>query len=104
MLRAGTKRTLPEARATSVFARTEERPMPQAKRQDRRPAAKQASSRWLLLVLFAACSFSVTYGLVTWSRKARDLVQLAVGRIELPSDGPAGMVWIPGGEFTMGTD
>src|SRR5207237_5770233 len=34
------------------------------------------------------------YALVAWSRQARTS----------PADGPPGMVWIPGGEFTMGTD
>src|SRR5262249_28202724 len=78
--------------------------MPKTKPQDSTTAAKQVSSRWLLLLLFAACSFGVTYGLVIWSRKGKELVQLALGRVELPSEAPPGMVWIPGGKFTMGTD
>jgi formylglycine-generating enzyme required for sulfatase activity len=78
--------------------------MPQAKRQDRPSTAKRASSRWPILLVFAACSFGATYGLVIWSRKGKESVQIALGRIELPSEAPPGMVWIPGGEFTMGTD
>jgi formylglycine-generating enzyme required for sulfatase activity len=55
---------------------------------------KRGLPKWLLLVLFAAGSFGVTYALVTWS-----------GRLAgMPSDGSPAMVWIPGGEFIMGTD
>jgi formylglycine-generating enzyme required for sulfatase activity len=48
----------------------------------------------LLLGLLAASSFAITFALVTRSN------HLAA----VPPDGPPGMVWIPGGEFTMGTD
>src|SRR5437016_4452096 len=45
--------------------------------------------RFLLLVLLAATAFGATYGFVTWSTGAAT---------------PSGMVWIPGGEFTMGSE
>jgi formylglycine-generating enzyme len=51
--------------------------------------AKRALPWWLPLVLLTAGSFGATFALVAWSRS---LVR------------PPGMVWIPGGEFTMGTD
>jgi formylglycine-generating enzyme required for sulfatase activity len=53
------------------------------------PAARRLA-RWLILGLLAACSFGTTYAVVNWSSR--------------PSDDPERMVWIPGGEFTMGTD
>src|SRR5262249_4678523 len=43
--------------------------------------------RYLLLLLVGLGAFGVTYAAVNWSKRP-----------------PAGMVWIPGGEFTMGTD
>ncbi len=43
--------------------------------------------RYLLLALVGLVGFGGTYGLTQWSKKP-----------------PAGMVWIPGGEFTMGTN
>jgi formylglycine-generating enzyme required for sulfatase activity len=49
---------------------------------------------WIPLTLLAAASFAATFTLITWR-----------GRSEaVPSKGPSGMVWIPGGEFTMGAD
>ncbi len=63
-------------------------------RQDGPILAKRGPSKELFLVLLAAGSFGVTYALVTWSRGARTI----------PSDDPPGMVWISGGEFTMGTN
>src|SRR5262249_4873615 len=49
--------------------------------------------RWVLLALLASASFGVTYALVSWTRGPTS-----------PSNAPPGMVWIPGGEFTIGTD
>jgi formylglycine-generating enzyme required for sulfatase activity len=43
--------------------------------------------RSLLLLLVGLGAFGVSYAAVNWSKRP-----------------PAGMVWIPGGEFTMGTD
>lgn len=43
--------------------------------------------RSVLLSLLGLAAFAGTYGLVRWAHR-----------------GPAGMVWIAGGEFTMGTD
>jgi formylglycine-generating enzyme required for sulfatase activity len=46
---------------------------------------------FLILGGLAACSFAATYALVAFTRNARP-------------ETPPGMVWVPGGEFTMGTD
>ena len=56
--------------------------------------AKRCPLKWLLLALLVAGSFGVTYALVARSRDAG----------ARPADGPPGMVWIPGGTFTMGTN
>jgi formylglycine-generating enzyme required for sulfatase activity len=50
--------------------------------------------RLLMLALLGAASFGVTFAVVA---RYRD-------RPRLPVSGPAGMVWIPGGGFKMGTD
>ena len=47
-------------------------------------------SRILLLGALAAGAFALTYGLVLWGQR--------------PPEAPPGMVWVPGGAFTMGTD
>jgi len=49
--------------------------------------------RLLVLGLICLGAFTVTYGLVVWAKRPR-----------IPIDGPLGMVWIPGGEFTMGSN
>jgi formylglycine-generating enzyme required for sulfatase activity len=46
---------------------------------------------FLFLGGLAVCSFAATYALVAFTRNARP-------------EAPPGMVWIPGGEFAMGTD
>ena len=51
------------------------------------PAVRPLSSRIATLVVLAALAFSATYGITRFIHNH-----------------PAGMVWIPGGEFTMGTD
>src|SRR5262249_11187522 len=56
-------------------------------------SGKRRPRSWLLLALLASGSFGLTYGLVLWSRAAG----------AKPYGGPPGMVWIPGGTFTMGT-
>jgi formylglycine-generating enzyme required for sulfatase activity len=47
---------------------------------------------FLVMALLGAGAFGLTYALVTLDRQGA------------PADRPPGMVWIPGGEFTMGTD
>lgn len=56
--------------------------------------AKRVLPTWFLLALLAASSFGATFALVTWSRRPASP----------PAGGLPGMVWIPGGEFTMGTN
>lgn len=58
-----------------------------AKPPVRSPRARLLGTLSLLVLALAA--FGLTYGMVKWS--------------ERPPKGPDGMVWVPGGEFTMGT-
>ena len=51
------------------------------------PVVRPLSSRIATLVILATLAFSATYGITRFIHNH-----------------PAGMVWIPGGEFTMGTD
>ena len=51
----------------------------------------------MLLVALGGCSFLAAYGWTTF--RARNQALAAA-----PADGPPGMVWIPGGQFTMGSD
>src|SRR5262249_26248607 len=62
-------------------------PTPEPTRPDRSWIARRGLPSWLLLGLLATASFGATFALVRWSNQP-----------------PPGMVWIPGGEFTMGTD
>src|SRR4051812_12711407 len=60
------------------------------------PGLKAARPYWrqaLLLALVGVGAFAVTFALVRWG-----------GRGNAPEEALAGMVWLPGGEFTMGTD
>src|SRR5438552_9156538 len=70
------------------------RPTPARTPRDRLSRAQRKLPNWLALGLLAAGSFGATFGLVAWSRLPKTM----------PLDGPPGMAWIPGGEFTMGTD
>lgn len=51
--------------------------------------------RGLLFGVLVGVSFAVTFALVTWSNHRRS---------PLAPEAPPGMVWIPGVEFTVGTD
>jgi formylglycine-generating enzyme required for sulfatase activity len=53
-----------------------------------KPYLKQS----LFLAFLGIGAFGATFGLVRWS-----------GRTKAPAGGPPGMVWVSGGEFTMGT-
>jgi formylglycine-generating enzyme required for sulfatase activity len=68
--------------------------MPALTPPDRQGDAKGTLPKWLILGLIAAVSFGGAFSLVSWSRSA------SAGR----SGGSDGMVWVPGGEFAMGTD
>jgi sulfatase modifying factor 1 len=85
--------TLTSPKKTRRTAR-EESPVRELTRPDRASRAKRGLLKGLLLGLLAASSFGATFALVTWSGRPAPV----------PSDGPPGTVWIPGGEFTMGTD
>src|SRR5438045_1259653 len=60
--------------------------MPKSARIEWLAATPKRSHGWALFVL-AGVSFAATYAFVNWQKS-----------------GPPGMVWIPGGEFTMGWD
>lgn len=55
---------------------------------------KRQRPRWLLVALLAGCSFGVTFVAVKLNRRS----------VNQHESAPQGMVWIPGGEFSMGTD
>ena len=57
------------------------------------PGAHALGRRSLLLAALGIGAFGVSFALVRLSRLAKS-----------PADGPPGMVWVGGGEFTMGTD
>jgi formylglycine-generating enzyme required for sulfatase activity len=71
----------------SKRARRKDAPTP---RQASLSPANRRLAKWLVLGLLAACSFGTTYAVVNWSSRS--------------TNGPGRMVWIPGGEFTMGTN
>ncbi len=64
-----------------------ESPKPQATPPNRPAPANRSLRKWLFVGLLAVASFAATFALVRWSNQP-----------------PSGMVWIPGGEFTMGSD
>src|SRR5437879_4629633 len=59
-----------------------------------RPQKRRAPKNILLLAVLAATSFGATYALVKFSQQGK----------KPETGGPAGMVWVPSGEFTMGTE
>src|SRR4051794_9839772 len=69
---------------------------PRADRTNKRKprASNRDVRKWLTLALLALGAFGVTFVVVNWGR----------GRQSSPQGGPDGMVWVPGGEFTMGTN
>src|SRR5215469_2486059 len=62
-------------------------------------------SRLLRLAAIGLASFVLAFAVTRyWSRRPNDDNQRGQGAAPRPSDAPPGMVWIPGGEFLMGTN
>src|SRR5262245_56219315 len=63
-------------------------------------------SKALTLSAIGLIAFGASYAVVTLTRHRPELATAKAGEQQsaAPSDVPPGMVWIPGGQFTMGTD
>src|SRR5262245_29671399 len=63
-------------------------------------------SKALTLAAIGLAAFAASYAVVTPTRHRPELVAATAAEQQTasPADVPPGMVWIPGGPFTMGTD
>jgi formylglycine-generating enzyme len=61
-------------------------------------------TKYTIPLLLGVAAFGVTFSLVRFSDRATPLPADSPPADAPPADAPPGMVWVPGGEFTMGTD